>query len=226
MKRRRGLYAVVGAAVVVGLLAVAFAVSLGGRLLHPGIMEEEVRSLVVSTIQREAPASFFVTGYLDISATTTVENTKYFLPDLLRFNLGTTTATVRLPGRVSYGFDVRQLRRRDIKIAEEGVVEITLPQLSIYSVEPDLERMEVKTDVGWARTHEGSGQKVEQQALQHTQQVLRRQAEQHLKTSAQPRIHTARAIETMLRPVLGAAGMHDPQFRFRIGPDLVLEPRE
>lgn len=224
MQRRRGLIVVVGTVVVVALVAIAFAISLGNRLFHPKIVEEDVQSMVVSTIQREAAASFLVTGYLDISATTTVENTKYFLPEILGFNLGTTTATVRVPGRVSYGFDVRQLQQQDIRIASDGVVEVTLPKLSIYSVEPDLGRMEVKTDVGWARTHEGSGQKVAQQAMQHTQGVLRRQAEEHLGTSAQPRIHTARAIEAMLRPVLEAAGLHDTRFRYHIGSELVLEP--
>ncbi len=204
------------------LLAVGFAAAVWwGR---PRLTEEEVRQVVVTTIQREAPAAFFVTGTLHLTVTSTVANTKYFLPDLLRLDLGTTRATVRVPGRLSYGFDVRLLRAEDIRIGEDGVVEVTLPPLSVYSVEPELAEMEVQTEVGWARSQAGSGREVEQKAIRLLRDALREQGEKHLGDSAQPRINTARALQKLLTPVLEAAGLPSPQFRFRIGPELVLEP--
>jgi hypothetical protein len=209
---------------VIGLLVMAAGILLGIWSLRSRFDVEDVRSVVVSTIQREAPASFYVTGYLDITATTTVENTRYLLPDLFRLNLGTSRATVRVPGRVSYGFDIRQLRPEDIHLSEKGLVEVTLPELSIYAVEANLEQMEVQTDVGWARTHGGSGQQVEQRAIQLVQQALRKQAEQHLSSSTQPQVNTAQGLELMLGPPLQAAGVPDPQFRFRIGSRLIMVP--
>lgn len=206
------------------LLLVAVGVGLGVWWMRPQVTEEEVRASVVTTIQREAPASFYVTGFLDITTTITVENTKYLFPDLFRFDLGTTRSTVRTPGRVSYGFDVRALRPEMIALGDDGVVSVTLPELSVYSVEPDLSEMEVQTEVGWARMHRSSGQRVEQRAIRHVQQALREQGEAHLKTSTQARVHTAEALRTLLTPVLEAAGLADPRFRIRVGPALVLQP--
>jgi hypothetical protein len=210
----------------VSVFLVAIAIALGWWWMRPRLTEEDVRSVVVSTIQRESPASFYVTGSLDIVATVTAENTRYFLPDLFRFNLGTVRSTARVPGRVSYGFDVRQLREQDIRVLEDGTVEITLPELSVYSVEPDLARMEVQTDAGWRQLEPDAGQRQEQRAMEGAQEALRSQAERHLGTSAQPRINTAQAIESLLRPILQAVGMPDPQFRFHIGPRLVIEPAD
>lgn len=203
------------------LVLLAFAFAAGLWWMRPALTDEEVRQVVVATIQREVPASFFVTGTLDIPATVTVENTKYLLPDFFRFNLGTTRATVRVPGRVSYGFDVGALRPEAIQMGEDGLIEVTLPELSVFSVEPDLERMEVETEVGWARLHASSGQRVEQKAIGLVRRALRQQGEQHLARSTQPRVHTAEALEKLLTPMLEAAGLPDPRFRFQIGPEIV-----
>lgn len=208
------------------LVLLAFAFAAGVWWMRPALTEEEVSQVVVATIQREAPASFFITGTLDIPTIVTVENTKYLLPDLFRFNLGTTRATVRVPGRVSYGFDVGALRPEAIRVGEDGLIEVTLPELSVFSIEPDLERMEVETEVGWARLHASSGQRVEQRAIRQVRRALREQGEQHLARSTQPRIHTAEALEQLLAPVLEAAGLPHPRFRFQIGPELIMESPE
>jgi hypothetical protein len=191
---------------------------------RPRVTEEVVRHAVVTTLQQEAPASFYVTGYLDLTATSIVENTKQLFPGTLGIDLGTTRATVRVPGRVSYGFDMRGLRPEAIHLRDDGVVEVTVPLLSIHAVEPDLSQLEVETSVGWARLYASSGRRVEQQALRFVQTALRQQAERHLATSSQPRINTAEALERLLTPVLEAAGMENPRFRFLVGPELVMEP--
>ena len=142
-------------AVVVAALSVTF---LAIWLLRPRIEERVIRRSVISTIQSEAPASFYVTGVLQLVATSEVEDTRVLLPDLLPLNLGTTRATVRLPGSVSYGFDVSYLRPDHVQVNDDGTVNVTLPDLQVFSVEPNLNAMEIQTDVGWARTHAGSGQ--------------------------------------------------------------------
>lgn len=210
--------------IVVALVLLGLGAAAGLWLARPRLTEEEVRTAVVTTIQREAPASFYVTGYLDIVATTTVENTKVLLPDVLGLDLGTTTSTVRMPGRVSYGFDARVLRPEMIDLRDDGVIQVTLPPLSVYSVEPDLERMEVETSVGWARLYRSSGRRVEQRALRAVEDVLRRQGTAHVQSSTQPRLNTAEALVTLLTPVLKAAGLAEPRFRFQIGPEIVVEP--
>ena len=193
-------------------------------MLWPSLSESEIRQTVVTTIQAEAAASFYVTGVLTLTATVTVENTRYLFPDALRLNLGTTRARVRLPGRVSYGFDVRTLRPEDIVQADDGVIEVQLPALELFSIEPDLDALEVQTRVGWARLYARSGQRTTERALGFAQQALRDQATDHLETATQPRINTAEALQTLLTPPLRAAGLDDPRFRIRLGPRLVVEP--
>jgi hypothetical protein len=161
---------------------------------------------------------------LRLAATSEVADTRVLFPDLLPLNLGTTRATVRLPGSVAYGFDVSALAPANVTFRDDGVIEVTLPDLRVFSVEPDLSAMEIQTDVGWARTHAGSGQTATRAAIILAQDVLRQQAESHLSTSNQPRINTATALQDLLTPVLQSAGLDDPQFSFRIGPHLVMQP--
>jgi len=207
---------------VVVLLAAAGAAVLWARWEPPRISEREVRETVYTTIQREAEASFYVTGFIEVVAATTVEDTRVLLPRMLDLRMGTTRATVRVPGRVSYGFDAGALRPEMIRV-DGDVVEVQIPPLSIYSAEADLANLEVETSVGWTRA-QATGQQAEHRALRHINDALRQQGDAHLETSVQPRVNTARALETLLAPVLRAAGLPDPQLRFRIGGDLVVEP--
>lgn len=189
----------------------------------PALTEQEVRDALFTTIERESPAAFLVTGRLDLTATTRVENTKVVLPGLIGLNLGTTRATVRVPGRVSYGFHADSLKPEMVRMLENGVIEIELPPLAVYSVEADLGRLEVETARGWARA--GSmEEEVEQRALAIVEGAMRRQGLSHLRTSYQSRINAARAVERLLRPALRGLGMEDPEFHFRLGEDLVIQP--
>jgi hypothetical protein len=105
----------------------------------------------------------------------------------------------------------------------ENEIEVQVPELAIYSAEPDLARLEVRTDVGWTRLP-SSGQEAEHRALRQVNQALRQQGEAHLQGSTQPRVNTARALNTLLTPVLRSAGVPEPRLRFRIGGDLIVEP--
>lgn len=205
------------------LLALSFGI--GTWLMRPKLSEETVRQVVVSTIQREAPASFYVTGYVDLTTAITVKSTKRLFPDALGgLDLGTTQTTVRVPGRISYGFDVTQIRPEAIQLGPDGTVEVTLPELSVYAVEPDLEAMEVETSVGWARMSWSSGRRVEQQAIRRVREAMREQGRAHVERATEPRVNTAMALEQLLTPVLHAAGVPDPHFRFKVGPEMVMEP--
>lgn len=199
----------------------------GGILLwwtqRPGLTEDEVREAVITTIQSEAAESFYITGYLDLTASTTLSSTRYLLPRSLRLNLGSTRATVRLPGRVSYGIDVERLRPELIEFGSDSVVTVTLPELEIYSVEPVLSQMEVRTESGWTRLFSPDAEPIERQAMLSVENALRRQGTSHIRDAAQPRINTARALERLLTPILEAAGLPDPRFRFLIGEGIVIE---
>lgn len=207
----------------IAIVVIGAAVYLVTLIQAPRVSDQEVRDALFTAIQRESPEAFLVTGRLDLTATTRVQNTKVLLPGLLDLDLGTNRATVRVPGRVSYGFHVDSLRPDMVQMLEDGSIEVELPPLSIYSVEPQLSRLEVETARGWARL--GSEEEaVEQRALEIVERAMRRQAQAHLGSSHQPRINTARALEAVLTPALRGLGMDTPRFRFRIDQDLVVEP--
>jgi len=205
------------------VLAVLGAAVLAVWRLAPRVSEETVRQTVLSTIQREAPASFLITGTIDATATVTVRGTKTLLPGVLDFNLGTNRTTVRVPGRLAYGFDVRTLTPEHVRVLEDGTVEVAIPDLRVFSVEPNLGVMQIQTRRGWARSRAGADA-LEAEALRHVQAALRQQGESYLRGRAvQARANTAEALETMLRPALTAAGVEHPRFRFRLTPEIVRE---
>lgn len=205
-------------------------------LLRPRYDAAEVQRTVITTIQREAPASFYVTGTLDITVTEEVERTEQLFPTLFALlreaqpswpglNQATARATVRVPGRVSYGFDVSQLSPEQIRVRSDGLVEVSLPALEVYSAEPYLRQLEVKTEVtGWMQLFGSQEKAAEREALSGVRDALRRQGRTRIDTATQPRVNTAKALEKLLRPVLVAAGVPNPRFRFEIGDELVMQP--
>lgn len=205
---------------LIGLAVLAAGIFL---LARPRITERQVRQAVFTTIEAESPEAFVVTGRLDISVETRIEDSRVLLPGLVGLDLGTTRATVRVPGRVSYGFPADSLRPEMVRLTETGIIEVELPTLQVYSAEPDLAAMEVETVRGWARLP-GGATEVERQAIGVIEGALRRQAAAHLQSSYQPRINTAQALQRLLRPGLQGLGMREPTFRFRLGEGLIVEP--
>lgn len=183
------------------------------RTLLPKLSEEALRQSVLTTIQREAPAQFYVTGTLDLSTTSVSRSKKVLLPSVLAIDLGTTVSSVSIPGRASYGFDVNALRAEDIDLIGDSVVEITLPALTIHAVEPDLTKMEAITEAGWARMESRSGKRMERRSLEATIPAMREQAKAHVATAMQPRVNTEIAMEKLLRPVLVAIGLENAHIR-------------
>ena len=211
------LLIVVGAAAVVALW-----------FMRPRLTEERIQETVISTLASEAQESFYVTGTLTFSSTVESRSEKKFLPGILNLNLGTTTATVRVPGRVAYGFHVTSLRPEHIRYIEghftdDGVVEVELPRLEVFSVEPELENVDIQTEVGWARLHRSSGQEMEQRALRAIRPTMRATAERHLANSETPELNTAEALARLLTPPLEAGGFSAPRFRFHLASGGTLE---
>ncbi len=201
---------------IAALVFVAVGVLLTFWIRRPAFTAEEVASAVVTTIQREVPESFLVTGSMELTSMVSASHTRYLFPSILNLNLGTTEARVRCPGRVTYGFDIRDLDRDAVKVTDDGIVTVEVPPLAVFSVEPYLESVEIETSVGWARLYRESGVEQERLALRSLRQVLHEQAKHHLLTSDQPGIHTARALNVMLNPPLKAAGIDEPRIEVSI----------
>ena len=225
--------------IVGGILAgILLAVAVGVWWAH-GPSQSTVRRTVITTLQSEAPESFLVTGALEIRATVKIDSAEYATPTWLTYAIGQTEPAVlsllrgssqtrvRVPGRVSYGFDVRSLTPQMIALESDGVVAVDLPELSVYSVEPDLARLKVRSDTkGWMRVFPSEvHEDVRERAMSGVRTAFEKQARAHIRSSTQPRVNTARAIEKILTPSLKAAGIDDPRFRIRIGDRLSLQPK-
>ncbi len=216
-KKATKLWLIAGTAALLVLLAVIAAL----RRVADGIAPEEVRERIVATIQSEAKQSLLITGSIDLTGTVTVENVKTLLPGVLDIGLGASRATVQVPGRAYYGFDVRELDRAKIRIRGD-TIQITVPQPRIISVDANLQELRVWSDKGWLRSSQ-SLQSVERTALQRIDNVLARQAARYVSDSAQPRVNSAEAIRRIVQPVVKAAGIENPVFQFELTERLTLE---
>lgn len=226
-----------GVGLLLGLLG---AVAAGLWWQAADTRQATVQRTVVTTLQEEASASFLVTGTMTMSVTVRIDSSQFLTPSWVTSVLrhtqpgalplleGGSETQVRVPGTVSYGFNVQQLNDSMVTVGEDGQVGVLLPSLAVHSVAPDLGQLEVKTQSrGWMRLlPSGAPDAVRTEALATVEEAFRAQAEEHLETATQPRVNTARALKKMLRPPLKAAGVDSPRFRIRVENDLVLEPAE
>lgn len=206
-----------------GVLLFGLVLALGWMVLGvPRLTEREVRETVMTTLQSEAPESFLVTGSLQSSATSTGQS--QWRIRVLNIPLGRTEVRVQIPGRMTYGFELADLRPEDIRFDPSGIVEIQLPRVQVQTVEPILEEasVEVRT-TGTDRIGTDAIQSTVERSFREVRPALRRQAERHLETADQPRINTAQALQRMLSTPLEAAGVTDARFRFILAPGDTLE---
>lgn len=174
--------------------------------------QSDVHTVITTTLQQEAQQSFLVTGELRATATLDTEDTKRMLA-FLPSSFSTSRVTVRVPARLLYGFDVRDLGPRHVRLAEDGVIEVRVPNLKLYAVETLLEDVEIESDRGLLRSTDSVQEQIER-GLEAVRPALRKQGEAHLAQNRQPRENTTEALEAMLTPAFIAAGMASPQFRF------------
>jgi hypothetical protein len=200
------------------------ALALWARIQPPRLTETQVREAVWSALHEERDTSFVITGYIDITATTQVADTRVLFPGILNLPLGTTRATVRVPGRISYGFDPGLMTPEMIRVFGD-TIEVELPDLAVYSTEPDLSRLDVETTTGWARFRV-TAQEAERRAVQQLNDALRAQGESYVRSAVNARVNTATTMRTLLDPPLRSLGIEEPKYRIRIGGGLLLDPAE
>ena len=219
--RRAGI--VLGLALAAGLavvVALGVAVVRGGG----GLTEEDVRTLVRTQIESEAAEGFVVTGRL--SSTLSGSSARRWRLRLFDIETGRAEVTVRVPATMTYGFSLDDFDADAIRFRDDGVVEVVLPSLQVFSVEPELEEADVEIDLsGQARLTPSLTERTVEQTLHQVRPALRRQAEDHLASSDQPAVNSARALRRVLSSPLEAAGVDlaDVRFRFVIAPGDTLD---
>ena len=221
---RRRLAAVVLGLVALALVGVIVWLGLSMGMGAGGVSEEEVESALLTTLQTEASEDFLVTGRLTSSLSGS--SARRWRIRLLNVETGRAEVGVRVPATMTYGFSLGDLAPGDVDFQEGGVVQVRLPPLSVFSVEPELERADVDIDVsGQARLTPSLTERTLEQTLRRVRPALREQAEAHLRTSDQPALNTARTLSRMLSTPLEAAGVDvaSVRFRFVVGPGDTLD---
>ena len=186
--------------------------------------EDEIREAVRSGIQAEAAEGFVVTGRLASSASGA--STQRRRIRLLDLEVGSARVGVRVPATMTYGFSLDDFDADAIRFREDGILEVVLPPLSVFSVEPELEEAEIDIAVtGTGRLSPEMTERTVERTLQGVRPALRRQAETHLRTSDQPAVNSAQALRRMLAAPLGASGvdLDDVRFRFVLAPGDTLD---
>ena len=209
------MYAVIALAFLAGVIVIVIAVT------RPSLTESEVRMVVVDTFVSEQAESFLITGTITFTTSVIAESEKTLLPGVLNLDLGTTSATVRAPGRAAYGFDASVISGEDIRLVNDTVF-VRLPALEVFAVEPDLELLEERVDVGWARMYRSSGQAQSTLALRKLLPAMRNLATEYLASADYPRENTQKAVERLLGPALRIAGLENPVFVVEVRPTVVL----
>lgn len=201
------------------------------RAVLPAFTETDVQTTVVSTIQRETPEAFLVTGSLRSSITTSTRSETTLLPGLLDLEVGRGEVEVRVPGRVAYGIDTREITASDVRLLEsedgEAIVQVALPALRVFSVEPILEEAGIRAEAGgWIKPSRDAEREALRSALGQLRPTLRRQGEAHLRDNVQPSRNTAEAVAAQLSGPLAALGLEAPVYRFVMpdGETLTLTP--
>ena len=208
---RRPLGLLLAVALIAAFLGAVAVWTLG---LPDVLTEDELRGIVTTQIQSEAAEGFVVTGRL--SSTLSGSSARRWRLRILNLETGRAEVTVRVPATMTYGFSLDAFDADAIRFREDGVVEVVLPPLSVFSVEPELEDAEVDIDLsGQARLTPSITERTVEQTLHRVRPALREQAEQHLRDSDQPAVNSARALRRVLAAPLEAAGVDLDAVRFR-----------
>ena len=200
---------------IVALLVAPFV----ARAIIPAFTETDVQTTVISTIQSESPEAFLVTGTLRSAVTTSTRSATTLLPGFLNLELGRGEVEVRVPGRIAYGIDTREITASDVRLLEsesgEPIVQVQLPALSVFSVEPILEQAGIRAETGgWVKPSRDAEREALRSALGRLRPTLRQQGETHLRDNVQPSRNTAEAVVAQLSGPLAALGLERPTFRF------------
>ena len=201
---------------LLGLGLAAALVAAGAFLIADGALtEDEIRGAIRTGIEAEAAEGFVVTGRL--ASTLSGSSARRWRIRLLDIETGRAEVAVRVPATMTYGFSLDGFGADAIRFREGGVVEVVLPPLEVFSVEPELEAAEVEIDLsGQARLTPSLTERTVEQTLRRVRPALRTQAEAHLRDSDQPAVNSARAVRRMLAPPLEAAGVDLDDVRFRV----------
>ena len=145
------------------------------------------------------PDAAIQAGFIQTSHEQTWSNEAFLSFLGIEIPLGQTAATLRAPIKVYYG--VRPHAIHALK-SVKGQLHLTVDSVGVLSVDADISKLEIKTNVGWARLDTMSGEEARSRAKRAFEQSKYRAADSMLQ-SLQVTAHVREAMKALATQISG-----------------------
>jgi hypothetical protein len=169
------------------------------RELAPHILQKSETEQFNDILIDMKPDAAIQAGFIETMHEQTWSNEAFFSFLGIEIPLGETEATLRAPIRVYYGVRPHMIHATRVL---KGQLHLTVEKVEVLSVDADISRLEIKTDVGWARLDALSGKEARSRVKKAFEQSKYRAADNMLQ-SMQVTAYVRSALKAIARQITG-----------------------
>ncbi|MCF7822181.1 MAG: hypothetical protein K9M17_07060 [Mariprofundaceae bacterium] len=169
------------------------------RELLPHVAERSETQQFHDMLIDMKPDAAIQAGFVETMHEQTWSNEAFFSFFGIEIPLGQTEATLRAPIRVYYGVRPHAIHATG---SAKGQLYLTIDRVEVLSVDADISRLEIRTDVGWARLDALSGAEARSRAKKAFEQSKYRAADNMLQ-SMQVTAYLREALKAIATQITG-----------------------
>ena len=169
------------------------------RELLPHVVEKSETQQFNDMLVDMKPDAAIQAGFIETMHEQTWSNEAFFSFLDIEVPLGQTEATLRAPIKVYYGVRPHAIHATR---AAKGQLHLTIGKVEVLSVDADISKLEIKTDVGWARLDALSGEEARARAKKAFEQSKYRAADNMLQ-SMQVTAYLREALKAIATQITG-----------------------
>lgn len=174
------------------------------RELAPHILQKSEMQQFNDMLIEMKPDAAIQAGFIRTMHEQTWSSEAFFSFLGIEIPLGQTKATLRAPIKVYYGVRPHAIHAtRAIK----GRLHIIIDKVEVLSVDADISKLEIKTDVGWARLDALSGEEARSRVKKAFEQSKQRAADRILQ-SMQVTAYVRTALKTIATQITGITDVY------------------
>lgn len=169
------------------------------RELAPHILQNSETQQFNDMLIDMKPDAAIQAGFIETMHEQTWSSEAFFSFLGIEVPLGQTKATLRAPIKVYYGVRPHAIHATR---ALKGQLHLTIDRVEVLSVDADISKLEIKTDVGWARLDALSGKEARSRAKKAFEQSKQRAAD-HMLQSMQVTAYLREALKAIATQISG-----------------------
>ncbi|MDT8377233.1 MAG: hypothetical protein RQ867_10925 [Mariprofundaceae bacterium] len=169
------------------------------RELLPHVAERSEMQQFNDMLIDMKPDAAIQAGFVETMHEQTWSNEAFFSFFGIEIPLGETEATLRAPIRVYYGVRPHAIHATG---SVKGQLHLTIDRVEVLSVDADISRLEIRTDIGWARLDALSGAEARSRAKKAFEQSKYRAADNMLQ-SMQVTAYLREALKAIATQITG-----------------------